>query len=91
MRKPHKLQHRRMFNGSGDRVPISSDTDQRQVVRLGSAAGENDLFRRRPQQRRYLTPRLIQFLPGRLAEIMDTGSVAVHFGHRRQHGFQNVG
>ena len=48
-------------------------------------------FSRRAQHRRYLPPRFVQLLPRRLPEIMDTGSVAVHFGHHRQHRLQNFG
>ena len=37
----------------------------------------------RAQQRRHPPPGIVQLLPRHLAEMMDTGGVAVHFGHHR--------
>ena len=60
--------------------PPRPDSQDGHVVGLGAAAGEYDFARIAAEERRHLPPRLLQTLLGDLAEMMDTGRVAVCLG-----------
>src|SRR5689334_5541023 len=61
-----------------------------QIISLGSAAGEDDFLRFGSQHYSNLLARCVEHFPRSLTEVMNTGSVAVHFGHYRKHGFQRL-
>ena len=63
---------------------------QRQVIRLRPAAYEHDLARMAVQQRGRLPPRHLQALFGQLAEMVDTGRVAIYFAPARPHRLENL-
>ncbi len=84
--------HGGMLNRSRNRVAAARDSEQRQIICFRAAAGEDDFVSAlRRQHRCDHPPRFVQFLPRRLTEIMDTGSVAEHLGHYRQHCFEHLG
>ena len=58
---------------------VAKGAEEREVIGLGAAAGENDFLRIAMEERGHLAAGHLQALPGDLAAIMDTGSVAVHF------------
>ena len=63
-----RMQHRVMFRAVADQVlsvrrEISSQPEKREIVRLRAAAGEDDLVRPHPQQRRQLIARIIDRRP----------------------------
>ena len=62
-----------------------ADATNCQVVRLGSAGGENDLVSACANQRRYLSPRAIDSGPRFLSEEMNAGSVTKLFFQVRHH------
>ena len=61
---------------SGHRHP-----EHRQIIRLGAAAGKHDFAIGASQSRGHRAARAFQTPLGRLPKVMDTGRIAVYFGH----------
>ncbi len=88
---PTNIQHRGMLNRrSYNMSALASDTEDREIIRLRAAAGKHNLARIAMQKSRDLPPRHFEPLLRDLPMMMDTGGVAIHFGHRRQEGFENL-
>ncbi len=80
------IHHGRMLDGGRDHVlgctrrfrPHSAQDGE--IVRFGAAAGKHHFRRIAVDQRSHLPPRDFELLFRQLAEMMDTGRVAIHFG-----------
>ena len=71
--------------GAADNGP-PRDAENRQVIRLRSAAGEDDLPRIAADARGDFPARALQPLLGGLPEMVDTGRVAADFDQSRGRG-----
>ena len=67
------------------------DAENRQIIGLGAAAGEDDLGGLAWISDGDLPPRRFQPLLGGLAEMVDAGRVTIHLTETRHHGLQNLG
>ena len=90
------FQHRRVLDGTGDDVTAATgqrlaDTVDGQVVRLTTAAGEDDVFAVRPDQTGDLLAPLAHQGIGLLAVGVDAGGVAVGLSEAGQHCRQYFG
>ena len=61
-----------------------------EVVGLRAAAGEDDLRRRRVDERGHLAARGFQPLLRRLSEMVDAGRVTIHLSEARHHRLENL-
>jgi hypothetical protein len=61
----------------------------RRVVALRTATGEDDLLRRRAEQGGHFLPRLDHIAFDLLAEAVSARRIAVKFGQKRHHRFEN--
>ena len=83
--------HRGVLDGADDDVLArggsgASHAEHGEVVGFGAAAGEDDLRRRRVDERGHLAARGFQPLLRRLSEMVDAGRVTIHLseaGHGR--------
>jgi len=84
-----------MLDRRGDQMPGflvvgGDDPKNGEIIGLRAAAGEYDLLRLGANPFRDLPTRVVQPFPRHLPEMVDTGSVAVHFGHHRKYGVQDL-
>src|SRR6202167_6666383 len=68
---------------------MARGSEKRQIIRLGTAAYEDDLARLAAHRRGGLPPRHFQPLLSLLSEMMDAGSVTIHLTETRHRGLQH--
>ena len=73
-------------------IPVGiGDALDRQIIRLGPAAGKIDLPRSRIDKSRYLSACFLHRRTGVLPKHMDTGRITKPLLKERPHGFQHFG
>src|SRR5262249_20342184 len=82
-----------MFDGTGDNVSgkFSAKAEQREVVRLGGAAGEDHLVGVGVEQGGDLVAGVFQGAAGVAAELVGAGRVAVDLGEIQAHRLPDGG
>ena len=90
------VQHRVMLRGAGDHVLSARgvrprEADDREVVRLGAAAGEDDLVRLRAEQPRQPVARIIDRRPRLAPRRMDARGIAKVPLEKRPHRRERLG
>src|SRR5204862_6726068 len=89
------LEHRLVLNGRRDDVPAASGRrpsypGDREVVRLGAAAGEDDLARLGTQEHGDALARLVEALAGAAAGVVNARWIAPVLGEIRQHCLERL-
>ena len=81
-----------MLDGrSDDVIARLGQSEDRQVVGFGAAAGEDDLRRAASQQRRHRLARALHRRPRLLSVMMDGGGVPEVLAEVRLHGLKDLG
>src|ERR1700751_1935502 len=92
------MEHGMMFNRGGDdvlggagglRCDGCDEAENREIVRLGGAASEDDFGWLRAEERGYGITRAINGGAGALSSGMNRAGVAEIFGEERQHCFED--